>query len=172
MRLFMKTVLRNLLRLLSVAVFGATVIGVLAAGGYIHWSSDSPDAVSSATSQIVSAEDMSGKYMVFINREPHDQSGTTEDWKKFFSFSDDVPLIMEDITCKVAQFDSQGLDVAFKYQARLPENQMKIEQEAGVMLLSKAELGRFDVIIMSEAAAKSYSAQTLYDIEKVLTIKL
>ena len=49
---------------------------------------------------------------------------------------------------------------------------MKIEQEAGVMLLSKAELGRFDVIIMSEAAAKSYSAQTLYDIEKVLTIKL
>ena len=91
----MKTVLRNLLRLLSVAVFGATVIGVLAAGGYINWSSDSPDAVSSATSQIVSAEDMSGKYMVFINREPHDQSGTTEDWKKFFSFSDDVPLIRE-----------------------------------------------------------------------------
>ena len=87
MRLFMKTVLRNLLRLLSVAVFGATVIGVLTAGGYINWSSDSPDAVSSATSQTVSAEDMSGKYMVFINREPHDQSGTTEDWKKFFSFS-------------------------------------------------------------------------------------
>ena len=44
------------------------------------------------------------------------------------------------------------------------ENQMKIEQEAGVMLLSKAELGRFDMMIMSEAAAKSYSAQTLYDV--------
>ena len=156
----------------TVIVFGAIVTGVLTAGGYINRSSDSPDAVSSATAQPVSAGDMSGKYIVFINRGLHDKAGTTGDWEKFFSFSDDVPLIMEDITCKVAQFDSEGLDTARKYQARLPENQMKIEQEAGVMLLSKAELGRFDVMIMSEAAAKSYSAQTLYDKENILTIKM
>ena len=168
----MKTAVRYLFRILSVIVFGAIVTGVLTAGGYINRSSDSPDAVSSATAQPVSAGDMSGKYIVFINRGLHDKAGTTGDWEKFFSFTDDVPLIMEDITCKVAQLDSEGLDTARKYQARLPENQMKIEQEAGVMLLSKAELGRFDVMIMSEAAAKSYSAQTLYDIEKILTIKL
>ena len=168
----MKTAVRYLFRILSVIVFGAIVTGVLTAGGYINRSSDSPDAVSSATAQPVSAGDMSGKYMVFINRGLHDKAGTTGDWEKFFSFSDDVPLIMEDITCKVAQLDSEGLDTARKYQARLPENQMKIEQEAGVMLLSKAELGRFDVMIMSEAAAKSYSAQTLYDKENILTIKM
>ena len=168
----MKTAVRYLFRILSVIVFGAIVTGVLTAGGYINRSSDSPDAVSSATAQPVSAGDMSGKYMVFINRGLHDKAGTTGDWEKFFSFTDDVPLIMEDITCKVAQLDSEGLDTARKYQARLPENQMKIEQEAGVMLLSKAELGRFDVMIMSEAAAKSYSAQTLYDKENILTIKM
>ena len=168
----MKTAVRYLFRILSVIVFGAIVTGVLTAGGYINRSSDSPDAVSSATAQPVSAGDMSGKYMVFINRGLHDKAGTTGDWEKFFSFSDDVPLIMEDITCKVAQLDSEGLDTARKYQARLPENQMIIEQEAGVMLLSKAELGRFDVMIMSEAAAKSYSAQTLYDKENILTIKM
>ena len=168
----MKTAVRYLFRVLSVIVFGAIVTGVLTTGGYINWSSDSPDAVSSATAKPVSAGDMSGKYMVFINRELHDKAGTTGDWEKFFSFSDDVPLIMEDITCKVAQLDSEGLDTARKYQARLPENQMIIEQEAGVMLLSKAELGRFDVMIMSEAAAKSYSAQTLYDKENILTIKM
>ena len=172
MRLFMKTAMRYLFRILSVIVFGAIVTGVLTAGGYINRSSDSPDAVSSATAQPVSAGDMSGKYIVFINRGLHDKAGTTGDWEKFFSFTDDVPLIMEDITCKVAQLDSEGLDTARKYQARLPENQMKIEQEAGVMLLSKAELGRFDVMIMSEAAAKSYSAQTLYDKENILTIKM
>ena len=168
----MKTAVRYLFRILSVIVFGAIVTGVLTAGGYINRSSDSPDAVSSATAQPVSAGDMSGKYIVFINRGLHDKAGTTGDWDKFFSFTDDVPLIMEDITCKVAQFDSEGLDTARKYQARLPENQMKIEQEAGVMLLSKAELRRFDVMIMSEAAAKSYSAQTLYDKENILTIKM
>ena len=168
----MKTAVRYLFRILSVIVFGAIVTGVLTAGGYINRSSDSPDAVSSATAQPVSAGDMSGKYIVFINRGLHDKAGTTGDWEKFFSFTDDVPLIMEDITCKVAQLDSEGLDTARKYQARLPENQMKIEQEAGVMLLLKAELGRFDVMIMSEAAAKSYSAQTLYDKENILTIKM
>ena len=168
----MKTAVRYLFRILSVIVFGAIVTGVLTAGGYINRSSDSPDAVSSATAQPVSAGDMSGKYIVFINRGLHDKAGTTGDWEKFFSFTDDVPLIMEDITCKVAQLDSEGLDTARKYQARLPENQMKIEQEAGVMLLSKAELGRFDVMIMSEAAAKSYSAQTLHDKENILTIKM
>ena len=168
----MKTAVRYLFRILSVIVFGAIVTGVLTAGGYINRSSDSPDAVSSATAQPVSAGDMSGKYIVFINRGLHDKAGTTGDWEKFFSFTDDVPLIMEDITCKVAQLDSEGLDTARKYQARLPENQMKIEQEAGVMLLSKAELDRFDVMIMSEAAAKSYSAQTLYDKENILTIKM
>lgn len=168
----MKTAVRYLFRILSVIVFGAIVTGVLTAGGYINRSSDSPDAVSSATAQPVSAGDMSGKYIVFINRGLHDKAGTTGDWEKFFSFTDDVPLIMEDITCKVAQLDSEGLDTARKYQARLPDNQMKIEQEAGVMLLSKAELGRFDVMIVSEAAAKSYSAQTLYDKENNLTIKM
>ena len=134
----MKTAVRYLFRILSVIVFGAIVTGVLTAGGYINRSSDSPDAVSSATAQPVSAGDMSGKYMVFINRGLHDKAGTTGDWEKFFSFSDDVPLIMEDITCKVAQLDSEGLDTARKYQARLPENQMKIEQEAGVMLLEES----------------------------------
>ena len=109
---------------------------------------------------------------MLINRELHDKSGTTADWQKFFAFSDNVPLIMEDITCKVAEGDSSGLDTAKKYQARLPENQMKIVQEAGTMLVSKAELMRFDVIILSEAAANTYGAQTLYDRNDIITIKM
>ncbi len=168
----MKTVLRYLLRLLSVAVFGAALAGILTAGGYINWNNDSPDAVSSATAQSVSAEDMEGKWVVLINRGLHDKSGTTADWENFFSFSDNVPLIMEDITCKVAELDSGGLETAKKYQARLPENQMKIVQEPGTMLVSKAELLRFDVIILSEAAANAYSAQTLYGNKDILAVKM
>ena len=110
--------------------------------------------------------------MVLINRALHDQAGTTADWQKFFTFSDNVPLIMEDIIFKVAEGDASGLETAKKYQARLPENQMKIVQEAGAMLVSKAELMRFDVIILSEAAANTYSAQTLYGRNELLTIKM
>lgn len=168
----MKTVLRFAMRILSVVVAAALIICLLTAGGYINLNSDSPDAVSSATAQTVSASDMEGKWLVFINRGLHDKSGTTDDWQKFFTFSDNVPIIMEDITCKVAQGDSSGLETAKKYQARLPENQMKIVQEAGTMLISKAELMRFDVIILSEAAANTYSAQTLYNRNEILTIKM
>ncbi len=168
---FMKTVLRYAVRILSV-VAAALIICLLTAGGYINLNSDSPDSVSSATAQTVSAKDMEGKRVVLINRELHDKSGTTADWQKFFAFSDNVPLIMEDITCKVAEGDSSGLDTAKKYQARLPENQMKIVQEAGTMLVSKAELMRFDVIILSEAAANTYGAQTLYDRNDIITIKM
>ena len=172
MRLFMKTVFRFALRFLSVVVAAALIICLLTAGGYMNLDSDSPDAVSSATAQTVSAGDMEGKWVVLINRELHDQAGTTADWQKFFTFSDNVPLIMEDITCKVAEGDSSGIETAKKYQARLPENQMKIVQEAGAMLVSKAELMRFDVIILSEAAANTYSAQTLYEINSILKIKM
>ena len=172
MRLFMKTVFRFALRFLSVVVAAALIICLLTAGGYMNLDSDSPDAVSSATAQTVSAGDMEGKWVVLINRELHDQADTTADWQKFFTFSDNVPLIMEDITCKVAEGDSSGIETAKKYQARLPENQMKIVQEAGAMLVSKAELMRFDVIILSEAAANTYSAQTLYEINNILKIKM
>lgn len=160
------------MRLLSVVIAGALMIFLLTAGGYINLNSDSPDEVSGATAQSVSAEDIEGKWVVLINRAIHDKSGTTADWQKFFTFSDNVPLIMEDITCKVAQGDSGGIETAKKYQARLPENQMKIVQEACTMLISKAELMRFDVIILSEAAANACRAQTLYGRNDILTIKM
>ena len=115
---------------------------------------------------------LKGKYVVLINKELHDHTGTTEDWIKFFSFDKETPLIMEDIVCKTADTDAQGIEVAEKYRARLPENQMKLQKEAGVMLLSKAELGRFDVVILSEAAAQNYSAQTMYDRNNVAVIKM
>ena len=168
----MKTGLRYRLRLLSVILFASILCGVLTATGAIKWNNDSPDAVSSATAQVVSAEDMKGKYVVLINKELHDHTGTTEDWIKFFSFDKETPLIMEDIVCKTADTDAQGIEVAEKYRARLPENQMKLQKEAGVMLLSKAELGRFDVVILSEAAAQNYSAQTMYDRNNVAVIKM
>lgn len=167
----MKTVIRISMRFLSVALFAAIICGVLTAAGAIRWDS-SPDAVSSATAQSVSAEDMNGKYVVLINKKLHDKSGTTEDWIKFFCFSENTPLIMEDIVCKTADTDAQGLEIAEKYRVRLPENQMKLQSEPGVMLMSKAELGRFDVLILSESAAKAYSAQSMFNRVDVTVIKM
>lgn len=167
----MRTAIRFCLRLLSVVLFAALVCGTLTAAGAIRWDSK-PDAVSSATAQSVSAEDMKGSYVVLINKSLHDRAGTTADWIQFFSFADDTPLIMEDIVCQIADTDAQGMETAEKYRARLPENQMKLHTEAGALLLSKAELGKFDVLILSEAAARTYGAHTMYDRDDVAVIKL
>ena len=168
----MKTVIRFYLRLLSVLLTAAVIFGCLYAAGAVTLGQDSTDAVSGATAQRISAEDISGKWVVLINRARHDKSGTTADWEKFFSFDENVPLIMEDVICKVARYDAGGLEAARQYQARLPENQMKIQTEPGAMLLSKAELLRFDVMILSETAANAYAAQTLYDRSDVLTLHM
>lgn len=168
----MKTGIRWCLRLLSVLITATLVFGCLYAAGAVTLGNRDPDAVSGATAQSISAEDMNGKWVVVINRELHDKTGTTADWEKFFSFDENVPLIMEDIVCKVAQADAEGIDVARQYQARLPENQMVIREEPAVMLLSKAELDRFDVMILSEAAANAYSAQTLFNRSDALTIHM
>ena len=113
----MKTGLRFRLRLLSVVLFASLLCSVLTATGAVKSDNASPDAVSSATAQAVSAEDMRGKYVVLINRRLHDQAGTTEDWIKFFSFDRETPLIMEDIVCKTADTDAEGIEVAEKYRA-------------------------------------------------------
>ena len=118
----MKTGLRFRFRLLSVILFASLLCGVLTATGSIKWDKASPDAVSSATARGVSAEDMKGKYVVLINKRLHDRAGTTEAWIKFFSFDGDAPLIMEDIVCKTADTDPEGIEIAEKYRALAGES--------------------------------------------------
>ena len=168
MKIFLK---RLPLRILTVIIFGSILYLILLLNGVVSLPSASADTVTSATLQDSTVK-ADGSYVVLINRKLHDRSGTTEDWNKFFSFDDNVPLIMEDITCSVASSDSEGIDTAKIYQSRLPENQMKLNKENGLFMISKAEVGKFDVIIMSNVTANSLSAETLYDRADILTIKV
>ena len=43
--------------------------------------------------------------------------------------------------------------MADRYRLRLPENQMKVTKENGTLLVSKAENGLFDVIVLSKEMA-------------------
>jgi hypothetical protein len=49
---------------------------------------------------------------------------------------------------------------------------MQIKTEDGTLMLSKAEYGRFDIIIMSEEFAAAYGADTLYKNDKNVIIKI
>ncbi|MBR1691735.1 MAG: hypothetical protein IJ711_03050 [Lachnospiraceae bacterium] len=116
------------------------------------------DAVSSAS---LILEQPSGAYVVLINRQRHTDTEKLETWIDFFE-GREVSYIFEDISCIVAKGDVQGLEMARSFQSRLPEHQMTVRQEDGILLLSKAEAGKYDIIIMSKEAADAYDARTLY----------
>lgn len=129
-------------------------------GGENIFTINPADAVSSATSYTFDADDLSGEYVVLINNTLHEKKGTIPVWVEFFS-GRDVPVILDDIHCLVADSDTAGREFAEICQARLPENQMKIKIENGLLLVSKAEYSRFDIIIMSKELAEAYSAYSI-----------
>ncbi|MBR1862560.1 MAG: hypothetical protein IJ806_00530 [Ruminococcus sp.] len=152
----------------SVLRHGAvTVLGLFILIGLPFFSSDyfkrlrnGEDAVSGAT---VALDKPSGEYVVFINRDLHTDSKNLSIWEGFFARGEDEGIynVFEDLSCTVADSDPSGLEMARSFQSLLPENQMKVRTENIVLMLSKAENGRFDLIIMSRELAEVYKADRI-----------
>ena len=119
--------------------------------------SSDPDAVTSATTVL---DAPSGDYVVLINRSRHPNAENLSVWHDFFE-GKEIGILFEDIECGILNGDKGGLDMARSCQSRLPENQMKLIQSDPVLLLSKADNGRFDIIIMSSEAAERYGAESV-----------
>ncbi len=122
------------------------------------------DAASSASATLDSP---SGEYVVLINKKLHTDKEKLGQWKTFFS-GGQVSYIFEDVICYASSDDKAGIEMAQSYMSRLPENQMQLETENGVLVLSKAENGNFDVIVMSAEIAKVYGADEFKDDEDVM----
>lgn len=140
------------------------LLGVpMALGGGFGRLMGGTDAVSGAT---VALDAPSGEYVVLINTSLHTDKAALECWEAFFETGDTEGIynVFEDISCTVAQGDAGGLDMAKSFMSRLPENQMKVRTEDVTLMLSKAEHGRFDVIVMSKEMADSCNAQRITEL--------
>ena len=129
---------------------------------------EEPDAVSSPS---VILDQPSGKYVIYLNHDRHPDEGKWNTWLDFFQ-GKEISYIFEDISCLVARTDPLGYEMARSCQSRLPENQMKLRQEDAVLMLSRAEYGKYDIIIMSKEAADIYHAERLEKLPgtEVLTV--
>ena len=112
----------------------------------------------------------SGEFVVLLNRDAHRKMNTADDWARFFR--GDSLVIMDDVTCLAAAGDAGGWDMADSYRSRLPENQMKLRREDATLMLSRAQLGRFDAIVMSREFADAMRADTAYDVPGVEVIRI
>lgn len=110
------------------------------------------DAVSSAS--VVAAP--SGEFVVLLNH-----AALNEDafWDNFFA-GRDVDFCFEDIRCLVARNDPAALQMALSFQSRLSERQLTIRQEDLTLMLSKADHGKFQVMILSKELAEKYHAES------------
>lgn len=125
------------------------------------------DAVASASLPL--PEQPSGEFVVLFNRTKH--RDTISQWQLFFS-GGDAGVIMSDVDCRVAEADSTAMQLARRYQLRLPENQMKLKTENGLLLISKAEVGLFDAIVMSKEMADRYQADTLWQQPDIILVSV
>lgn len=121
------------------------------------------DAVASASLPL--PEQPSGEFVVLLNRQKH--MDTISQWQLFFS-DGDAGVIMSDVDCRVAAADAAAMQLARRYQLRLPENQMQLKPENGLLLISKAEVGLFDAIVMSKEMADHYQVSTLSEQPDIL----
>ena len=148
--------------IIILGVFLAVGVPFLGTGYLNALFSDSPDAVSSAS---VVLDAPSGDFIILINKDLHADEDNLNDWIRFFSGStddDELLIIFEDIAASVAYTDTAGLEMADSFRSQLPENQMKIKKEDVTVLLSRADAGLFDMIIMSGEFAQIYHLETAY----------
>ena len=102
------------------------------------------DAVSSAS---VILDAPSGNFVVLLNGARHQRYDNARDWAAFFR--GESLVMMDDVDCLVAESDDSAFEMADSYRSRLPENQMRLRREDGLMMVSRAEVGGYDVIVIS-----------------------
>jgi galactitol-specific phosphotransferase system IIB component len=61
----------------------------------------------------------------------------------------------------VASGDSGALTMAQSFQSRLPEKQMSVQTENATLLMSRADCGKYDIIILSKEFAETYDMTTM-----------
>ncbi len=121
-----------------------------------------PDALTSATvkntAEKVTVSGVSGNYTVIINK-----NRVAENVLNYFLGTQDRPK--DEIVCHISADDKKARELALQMTDKI------VEADA-MLLLSKAEYGNFDILIMSKKTADKYTAKSLYDKEFTAVLEI
>ena len=149
---------RTVFRILALLIVSAVVIGILTATGNLSFGS--VDAVTKATGEIISRDEVDGSFTVLINKDLHKDSETLTEWEKIFR-GEPYGFIFEDITCYASSSDPAGLEMAQGLQSRLPENQMELKVVTAPMIADKLRHGVFDTAVFSDYTIKQLGMEDI-----------
>ena len=160
----MESLKRTIFRIIALVIVCAAVVGILTATG--HLSFGSVDAVSKATGEIISRDEVDGTFTVLINKELHKDAETLTEWEKFFR-GEPYGFIFEDIICYVSSSDPAGFEMAQGLRSRLPENQMELKVITAPMIADKLRHGVFDTAVFSDNTIKQLGMEDVLDLPNV-----
>lgn len=155
---------RTIFRIIALVIVCAAVIGILTATG--HLSFGSVDAVSKATGEIISRDEVDGTFTVLINKDRHKDAETLTEWEKFFR-GEPYGFIFEDIICYVSSSDPAGFEMAQGLRSRLPENQMELKVINAPMIADKLRHGVFDTAVFSDNTIKQLGMEDILTMPNV-----
>ena len=110
------------------------------------------DVDTNSSASIELPDSPSGEFVLIINNQLHQK--TMNDWRSFFN-DDEFVVIFEDIQCLVAEGDLTAQQMAERFQAQLPENQMRLRTINPTLLVSKIENGYIDIAVLSTEMAEA-----------------
>lgn len=113
--------------------------------------------LTSPSSASVIIDQPSGNYVILLNLDSMEED---DFWMDFFS-GESVDFCFEDISCMTAKNDPTAITMAQSFQSRLSEHQMTLRTEDATLMLSRADEGKFQVIVLSEEIAEHYHAQSV-----------
>lgn len=114
-------------------------------------SAEAPDAEASSAS---------GEFLVFINCDFHADEAQLAAWQAFFA-GEKGSVPSETASLSVAEGDAAAYAQAQAYQSQLPKDQLAVRQEGPITLLSKAEGGCFDMLLMSREMADVFHGENV-----------
>ncbi|MBE5970476.1 MAG: hypothetical protein E7242_09630 [Lachnospiraceae bacterium] len=160
-----KRILRWIFRIAVVAAGLFITFMALGGGRYFIEEADATSSATTVDENIV----ISGEYMVFINKDLHPD--TTDIWTRFFK-GGEIPVVLDDLSCMVAEGDENVWAYVDPCIARLPANQMKVKIENPLLLFSKGDSGNFDIIIMTRELADRYDAKTIANNNNIAMVEV
>lgn len=99
-------------------------------------------------------------YVIFLNTQAHPDAAERAGWVSLFA-GDDASAVTGEATCLTAAGDDGATNLALRLAERLEPGQLTVKMDDPMLAVSKAEVGRFDILAMTAGMAEALDVSAL-----------
>ena len=141
----------------------ALVVLLLAAGAWtsgLNFGLLESQGVVEGGSPATDAEEAAQSYVIFLNTRAHPDAAERAGWVALFS-GDEASAVTGEACCLTATGDVAARNLALRLAGRLEPGQLCVREDDAILAVSKAEVGRFDILAMTSGVAEALDVSVL-----------